>query len=143
MTIVVDANIVFSAILNTDSRIGQLLLNPKANRRFIAPDYLLAEIHRHHDKICTLTGLTPVEVLHLQHAVCSSILFISEEQTLPDALSKADEMVKDVDPKDAFYIALSVQFKSPIWSGDKKLIAGLEQKGFDRFITTDQLFSII
>ena len=37
MRIIVDANIVFSAILNTNSKIADLLLNSKGTFAFLAP----------------------------------------------------------------------------------------------------------
>jgi len=39
-------------------------------------------------------------------------------------------------------IGLSLQFKCKLWSGDKKLIKGLQKKGFDQTITTEELFQI-
>ncbi len=47
MKIIVDANIVFSAILNTNSKIADLLLNSKGFFDFIAPDYLLTETKKY------------------------------------------------------------------------------------------------
>ncbi len=45
-----------------------------------------------------------------------------------------------MDPNDIHYVAFSKQFRCKIWSGDKELIKGLAKKGFDKFITTDELF---
>ena len=44
MKIIVDANIVFSGILNTNGKIGDLLINSKKQFEFIAPDFLRTEI---------------------------------------------------------------------------------------------------
>lgn len=139
MKVVVDANIVFSAILNTESRIGQALLNPLKDIQFIAPEYLLHEIHGHHTKICSFTGFSSERVMDLQHLICSSILFISEAQIPLEIMKLADELVEDIDPNDSFYVALSKFFDCPVWSGDKKLKEVLLTKGFDRFITIEQL----
>jgi predicted nucleic acid-binding protein len=49
--IIVDTNIVFSAFINTDSKIGQLLLNGSRYFTFIAPEYLRTEIIEHQDKL--------------------------------------------------------------------------------------------
>lgn len=43
MKIIVDANIVFSGILNTNSKIGDLLINSEKYFDFIAPDFLRIE----------------------------------------------------------------------------------------------------
>ena len=139
MRIVVDANIVFSAILNTESRIGQALLNPLQDVQFVAPEYLLHEIHLHHSKICSITGFSSERVMDIQHLICSHILFISEAQIPLDMLERAEKLVSDIDPKDALYVALSDFFHCPIWSGDLKLKDGLTNKEFDRFIAIEEL----
>jgi predicted nucleic acid-binding protein len=40
MKVVIDANIVFSGILNTNGKIGDLLFNSYRDLEFIAPDFL-------------------------------------------------------------------------------------------------------
>jgi predicted nucleic acid-binding protein len=52
------------------------------------------------------------------------------------------KLVADIDPKDTHYVAYSKHFRCKIWSGDKKLIKGLAKKGFTKFVTTEELFSI-
>ena len=44
MRIIVDANIIFSAILNTDGKIGDVLLNSHTVYDFITPRFLKDEI---------------------------------------------------------------------------------------------------
>ncbi len=58
MKIIVDANMVFSAILNPDSRIGDLLINSGNIFDFIAPDFLRIEIRKHHMKLARLLECT-------------------------------------------------------------------------------------
>jgi len=139
MFVVVDAYIVFSAMLNTQSRIGQLLLNGPDSITFIAPDFLLTELHRHHAKICRITRMTSDETVVVRHIVCSAIRFVSEELISPQVLQEAEMLVADTDPKDAIYVALAMQFDCPIWSGDQKLRQGLRPKGFHSFISMDDL----
>lgn len=52
----------------------------------------------------------------------------------------AENLVADIDPKDTHYVAYSKHFRCKIWSGDKELMTGLAKKGFQNFITTDELF---
>jgi len=47
--IVVDTNIAFSAILNTESKIGDLLMNSDGLLEFHACQYLRLEIHKHRE----------------------------------------------------------------------------------------------
>ena len=52
---------------------------------------------------------------------------------------KAYDICKDVDEKDTPFVALSLELNAPLWTNDKKLGNGIKKKGFDRFITVDEL----
>jgi len=60
--IIVDANIVFSGILNTKGKIGDLLINSENHFEFISPDFLRVEIYKHHKKLSKISGLSLNEV---------------------------------------------------------------------------------
>lgn len=47
MRIVVDTNIAFSAILNTNSKIARILLQPKRKLNFYSTEQLSREIKQH------------------------------------------------------------------------------------------------
>ena len=51
-------------------------------------------------------------------------------------------MVNDIDEFDAPFIALSLELNSPLWTGDKKLIKGLNKKEFDLILDTSALIKI-
>ena len=142
MRIIVDANIVFSGILKSDGKIGDLLINSGGIFKFISPDFLRIEIQRHHDKLVQISKLTLVQVLESQFQICKSIHFISDEQISLTNWDLAENLVFDVDKKDISYIAFSKQFKAKIWSGDKSLIKGLAKKGFTNFISTNELWDL-
>ena len=55
MRIIVDPNIVFSAILNTNSKIADILMNSKGIFDFLAPDYLQIELRKYHSKISKIS----------------------------------------------------------------------------------------
>jgi|GEM_PF-4734193 len=55
MNIIVDANIIFSGILIL--RKDRLLINLKAQLRFIAPDFLRTEIRHHYPKLTEISKL--------------------------------------------------------------------------------------
>lgn len=56
--IIVDANIVFSGILKTDGKIGDLLINSKTHFDFIAPDFLRVEIQKQYTRLTKISGMT-------------------------------------------------------------------------------------
>jgi predicted nucleic acid-binding protein len=124
MKIVVDANIIFSGILNSDGKIGDLLINSGKLFSFIAPDFLRTEIYAHHDKLVKISKLTLEHILESEYQIYKSITFISEEQISTENWLFANNLVSDIDPKDVVYIAYAKQFKCKLWTGDKKLING-------------------
>jgi predicted nucleic acid-binding protein len=138
--IVVGANIVFSGILNTNGKIGDILINSHGLIDFIAPDFLRTEIHKHHNKLSKISGLSSEEIFESEFQICKDIKFISEELILSANWKTAFNLVKEVDESDIHYVAFSKQFNCKIWSGDKQLIRGLKRKSFEDFILTDDLF---
>ncbi len=58
MRIVVDTNVVFSAMLNTNSRMARIFLQPKTKLKFYATEQLLQEIEEHSDKLRDISGYT-------------------------------------------------------------------------------------
>lgn len=142
MKLIVDANIVFSGILNSNGKIGDLLINSKKHFQFIAPDFLRTEIHKLYPKLSKISKMTIDDVRESEFQVCKEIIFISEELIKKSIWLTAEKLVADIDPKDIHYIAYSKYFRCKIWSGDKALIKGLAQKGFKNFITTEELYNL-
>ena len=142
MRFLVDANIVFSGILNTNGKIGDLLINSNPYFTFIAPDFLRAEIRNHYSKLMKISGMALEQIQEAEFQIYRDIVFVSEEQILVAHWMAADALVADIDPKDTHYVAYAKHFHCKIWSGDKALMAGLAKKGFTNFITTEELFQL-
>ncbi len=142
MRIIIDANIVFSGILNSKGKIGDLLINSKKHFEYIAPDFLRTEIYKHYPRLSKISGMTMEEVREAEFQIYKDITFISEEQIKQNHWLTAEKLVFDIDPNDTHYIAYSKHFRCKIWSGDKELIKGLAKKDFTNFITTDELFNL-
>ena len=144
MKIVVDTNIVFSAILNSTGQIGKILIHSKKHFQFYSCHFLKEEIFRHRDKLITLTKLTEAELSELIDLTTRNIEFLSEVVIPEKTILKAYDLVKDVDENDVIFVALIKHLKgSKLWTGDKKLIAGLEKKGFRNIISTLDLNSAL
>lgn len=142
MRIIVDANIIFSAILNTDGKIGDVLLNSHNIFEFIAPRFLKDEIRKYQKKILLISGYTNSELLEIEDKVYKPISFISEVHIPLSIRVSSEQLVKDIDPKDVAYVAFSKYFRCKLWSGDKALRNGLLKKGFTNIINTDELFKL-
>ncbi|MDO9579036.1 MAG: PIN domain-containing protein [Bacteroidales bacterium] len=142
MRIIVDANIVFSAILNTNSKIADLLLNSKGTFAFLAPDFLQTELRKYHSKISKMSMLSISEIEKIENKITKPIDFMSGIHIPEIKWTLAENMVKDIDIKDTPYVAFSLFYKCKIWSGDKVLRNGLENKGYKNVISTEELFEI-
>lgn len=56
MNLVVDTNIVFSSLINPNSNIGEILLNPSFNLSFFAPVLLSQELDKYYQKLLKASG---------------------------------------------------------------------------------------
>ena len=139
MRIIVDTNIVFSALLNSNSRIGRLLLDSRDMFCFYSCKYLQKEIHRHRDKIHHYSRLNNDDLSELIALVESRIFFLEEKLLPATVIAEAKEWVKNVDFDDFAFVAIANHLDAWLWTGDKKLITGLRQKGYRRIISTADL----
>jgi predicted nucleic acid-binding protein len=116
---IVDANIIFSGILNTNGKIGDLLINSKPYFTFIAPDFLRTEVRNHYSRLVKISGLAIEEVHEAEFHLYKAIAFISEQQIKISNWAAADKLVADIDPKDTHYIAYSKEFRCKVWSATR------------------------
>jgi predicted nucleic acid-binding protein len=139
MKVVVDTNIVFSAILNSNSWIGNTILNSGKSIKFYSPKYLQKEIQNHLTKIQKITNLDNDEVHEVIEILFTKIHFIADELIPKETLAQADLLTKNVDFDDVMFIALSLHLNCKLWTGDKVLISSLTKKGYNNFISTQEL----
>jgi len=142
MRIIVDTNIVFSALLNADSRIGRLLLDSRDKFRFYSCKYLQKEIHRHRDKISHYSRLNNDDLSELIALVESRMFFLDEELLPAAVIAQAKELVMDIDYDDFAFVATAIHLDALLWTGDKKLSTCLRQKGYTRIISTADLWDM-
>lgn len=137
--IVVDTNIVFSALLSTESNIGDLIMNSDEVFTFYAAQYLRQEIENHKDKLIGISNLSEQELEESKFQVFNKIHFLAEEQIPFKIWHQSANYVRDVDMDDIAFVAMSEYLDVKLWSGDKQLIKGLRSKGFTRCISTQEL----
>ena len=139
MIITIDSNIAFSAILNTNSLIGDLLLNSFDLFQFRTCNFLTIELNRNWNKIKKVSKLSDDKLQESRRLVYKNIIFIDERQIPTPFRIKGYELVKDIDINDFAFVSLNEYNESLLWSGDKKLILGLKSKGYKRVINTEEL----
>lgn len=135
MELVVDANIVFSALIK-DSHTRHLLTSGKHNLHI--PEFVLEELNNHLNELENKTGNSEQEMKDL----LNQIVILGNIQVIPasefkDRLPKANEISPD--PNDVHYFALALKRGCSIWSNDKRL---KEQK-IVKVYTTEEVHKFI
>jgi predicted nucleic acid-binding protein len=139
--LVVDSNIVFSAILSTQGRFGQLLLNGTRHFEFYTIGLLAEEVDRHKQKIMRIAALDEATYQQTVRAILSKLTFVDDIALSDQELRTAMKLTADIDEEDAMFVALNDHLNAHLWTGDRKLTNGLRNKGYDRIITTDEVYS--
>jgi len=140
MRIIVDSNIVFSAVLNSKGKIGQLIINGSKHFTFYTVGLLEKEIKTHKDKILKISGFSNEQFENVYQTVTGRIKFVDEILISDKCLSEAIDLVKDIDENDALFVALANHINAQLWTGDKKLARGLKRKGYTKLISTNELY---
>jgi putative PIN family toxin of toxin-antitoxin system len=139
MRVVVDTNIIFSALLPKSSNIRDILLSK--GHRFYSPNYVFSEIFKYKEKILKHTKLNETELYEYLNRILENIQFIRGEVASKENRLTAFNLCKEIDEKDSPFIALAIEIEAYVWTGDKKLIKGLEEKGFTKFADIELLDS--
>jgi len=137
MKLVIDSNIVFSALLSPDNRFKTLLYF--SNHTFYTCNFLFGEIFKYKDRIKTISKLSEDEILMQLGNIVSKIHFVNENLIPKEIFNQAYALCKDVDDKDTPFIALSIFLDAHFLTGDKKLANELKKKGFDKIISIKKL----
>ncbi|MFO8233835.1 MAG: PIN domain-containing protein [Bacteroidales bacterium] len=138
--IIIDTNILFSALLNTDSRIGQILINGKRYYDFYAPEYIREEIIEHKDKIKTIAKLSDNDFIKLYELILRNITILNHTLIPTNIYIKAEKLCETIDLDDTIFVAVAEFTRGKLWTGDKKLINGLSEKGYKRLIRTEEIY---
>ena len=117
MLLVVDANVVFSALIRRGNPFKVFEANNIFKRfEFTAPEFLFEEIDKKFNKILSKTHLSSQELSETLSFIKEQIEFIPSTESL-DKFPEA----KELNFKDSPYLALALNLNCPIFSGDKGL----------------------
>lgn len=136
MIIVVDTNIIFSALLNPTGKIGDLLLNSSTVFEFYAPTFILEELNNHHQKLMNISKLQDDEISFLKRTLLKKIELIDLAIISTKTWDESIKLLQNIDEFDAPFIALSIELSAPLWTGDKKLINGMKKKNINWVLST-------
>ena len=133
--VVIDTNLVFSALIPKESKIREILFIPTLT--FYAPNYLITEIYLHKERITKNSKLDDETFYFLFSAIMERISFLPIEIISLESRQKGYDFCKDIDLKDTPFVSLAIELQAMFWTGDKKLKKGLTEKGFKSFFEPD------
>ena len=142
MKIVVDTNIIFSTLLNSNGTIGDLIFNSKKHFEYYSCSYMRFEIQKHWEKLKKISKLNDAELETSYAQILSKIKFINEEIIPVDIWITSEKITKNIDIDDIDFVALTKFLKATLWSGDKILYTGLKESGFKKIINTQELLAL-
>jgi len=131
--IVIDTKIIFSALVNVNSKIATFLLD--SSNTLIMPKAGFVELFRHKESICAVSKHLEDEILENLYKLIQNIEFFDENSISTSTLQDAWELVNDSDPKEMMFVASTLEVKGLLWTGDSKLRKKLKNKGFDSFFS--------
>jgi len=118
MRIVVDSNILFSALIKNG---GMRKLLFEIEEDLLTPDIVFVEIEKYKEELIEKSGLSWEELQTALHLILRRVSVIADDQ-LVAFQQEAWELVKEHSPEDVLFIACALAFeKSILWSDDKKL----------------------
>jgi len=142
MKIVVDTNIIFSALLNSNSSIGDLIFNSGKYFEFYSCNYMRYEIQKHWEKLKKISKLSEEQLQISYTQVLAKLNFINEEIIPLEIWLSSEKIAKNIDIDDIDFIALTKFLKATLWTGDKVLFNGLKQINYKKFVNTTQLLTM-
>lgn len=120
MLLVVDVNVVFSALYSRDVAYDVFARNRLFKYfEFVAPEYMFFELGRKTEKLLLTSSLSEEEITAVLEFLREEIKTITAEE-FKDFLHRAAEALKS-HPKDVPYLALALALDCGIFSGDEKL----------------------
>ena len=142
MRIIVDTNILFSALISPHTTIHEIIIAPYNRFRFYAPEYVFDELGNHKGKLQKASKLTEKEIDIAATRLFKYINVISLGIIPQNIWLASESFTIDIDPDDISFVALSIFLDAYLWTGDKILYNGLKNKGFNRVLLTPELIKM-
>ncbi len=130
-TVILDTNILFSALRANNSKIRTIL--SREDYTFYTPNFLVVEIFKHKEKILQKSTATPDDVYEFLGKMMKKLNFVNEDFISLGNLVYAHKLCYEIDEADTLFVALALELNGELWTGDEKLKRHLEQKGFLQF----------
>ena len=133
MELVVDANVVMSALISSLGKTAELIFSDKL--KLYAPEFLLEEVNKHRGEISDKSGLSSEEINILLSLISLNIEFAPSSE-FKEFEKEASKICPD--PDDIEYFALALKLSCFLWSNDKRL-----KQGSLKVINTSELLALL
>lgn len=140
--IIVDTNIIFSCLLNSNGLIGDLIFNSDDVFDFYSNEYMRYEIRNHWNKLLSISKLTDFELQTSYDKTLEKLTFINEELIPESDWQKSEVLISKIDIDDIDFVALTKFLKGSLWTGDKRLYEGLKAKRFRTVYNTQNMIKL-
>ncbi len=142
MKIVVDTNIIFSTLLNSNSNIADLLFNSGETFEFYSCTYMRYEIQKHWERLKKISKLSDEQLQISYTQTLSKLNFINEEIIPVETWLTSEQLTKGIDIDDIDFVALTKFLRATLWTGDKALYNGLKKSNFKKLLNTTELLAL-
>jgi predicted nucleic acid-binding protein len=115
MKLIVDANVLFSALIK-DSITAEILLSDKL--QLYTPEFIIREFEKHKNTIIAKTHRSKESFEEIQDILKEVINIIPKEEYM---LFYNEALLISPDKNDAMYFALAIKYGCAIWSNDAKI----------------------
>ena len=115
MDLIVDANILFAALIKDGGTSGMMFRN---ELNLYAPEFLLEELTKHEQTILDKTHRSPDEFERLINVFSRRIIFLPKDE-FDKYITRGEEISPD--PDDSMYFALALLLEADLWSNEKRL----------------------
>jgi len=136
MKIVIDSNVLFSALIK-NSTTRQIIL--MYDCEFLFPEYIFQELERYKHILLQKSGLSEKGFDELLKMILSKVMLVPTI-AMDDFKDTAVKLVKDIDINDVQFVACTLaNLDSILWSNDKRLKEIREIK----VLNTSEIISIL
>lgn len=127
-----DSNILYACLRTANSKARRILLT-RNDLTFFTPNFLVAEIFAHAQKLRTNSDISDDEFEDLFRLLIQKIHFVHEDTLETGSIIHAYRLCNDTAPKDTLFVAIVLQHDALLWTRDEVLRTGLLKKGFRSF----------
>ena len=118
MRIIIDSNVLFSALIK-DSTSRKFIV--EYGSLFLFPEFIFEEMEKHKSELFNKSGMNEADFSRLLQLLLKKVIVVPNTALLHHRKA-ALEIVKDIDPGDAIFVACALAYPgSIIWSEDKRL----------------------